>query len=83
MKKSVLEISAAVLMGIAALGLLTLVIQVAISGQKGAAGTMSDTLAGGLALWAVFISTKQNLNTRAILAGAIIFFALGRIVQLL
>lgn len=84
MKRSALIIFSAVLIGIAALGLLALlVIQIAFVGQKGTAGAIliSDTFAGGLALWAAYISTKQNPNARAILAGAIIFFILGRIAQ--
>ena len=43
----------------------------------------SDVVAGGLGLWAAYWSTKQNPNVPAILIGAIFFFALGRIAQLM
>jgi hypothetical protein len=84
MKRSKLEITSLVLIGIGAIGLvILLIIQIAIIGQKGAVGALliSDSFAGGLALWAAYSGTKQNPNIRAILIGAVIFFILGRIAQ--
>ena len=75
-----------VLIGLAAIGLLALLVTtVNIMNQKGVIGVLvvCDFLAGGLALWAAYIGTKQNPNVRAILIGAIFFFICGRIAQLM
>jgi hypothetical protein len=66
------------------LGLLALlVIATMVMNQKGITGVMlvCDAIAGGLALWAAYIGTKQSPNIRAILIGAIFFFICGRIAQ--
>jgi hypothetical protein len=51
--------------------------------RKGIIGIMfiSDAIAGTLALWAAYISTRQNQLVRIILMGAIFFFVFGRIAQ--
>ncbi len=65
-------------------GLLALLIITSkIMNQKGIIGVLlvCDVIAGGLALWAAYIGTKQKPNVRAILIGAVFFFVCGRIAQ--
>jgi hypothetical protein len=75
----------AAIMGIVFWGVLGLFFYFLIRDRQVAIIAMfaSDAIAGALALWVAYISTRQNPIVRIIVMGAIFFFAFGRIAQFL